>query len=435
MGKKLIFLLEVFFFFLWERKHNPSLHHCIILIKQSSYLSLSLFRFLLSASLSYHIFVSLASVIFYYFYLRHNIDALWCKSAVMTSLGRSQEQIKASTWGRIKVTWKPMYTSRCVKFGNPYVSAERCKTCTSCTHLGMSKRNAYNVWVYLKEGGGRWERVSFTLEEQNVKARLLPRKFLVGHEVSWEGLDPDIRRALRPPPDSPVPRRPQPLTTTSVFHEQQESANSLEESSLLETPENYSLLRRCADGLGVRMTFGLNTVDQNEAFGAPTQVTEQLDSFDDPEESGLQETAAASGLFKKCAQGLRVAVAVASSAVRAHTTQTPPSPAAAASEQAAGGSNQKLNPAADTLWSQCAKVLTVGTPFGLTAVFLLASVLALAYVLSKVHSLATYALHSLCFYERDQMDRGMDMMDQLDRIGRMWQKKKKKFISLLKKQS
>lgn len=288
----------------------------------------------------------------------------------------------------------------------------------------MSRRNAYNVWVYLKEGGGRWERVSFTLEEQNVKARLLPRTFLVGHEVSWEGLDPDIRRALLPPPDSPVLRRPQPLASTSIFREQQEPAKTPEESSLLETTENYSLLRRCAEGLGVGMTFGLSTIDQDETLVAPTQATEEQDSFNDLEESSLQETEATNSLFKKCARGLRVGVALASSAVRARTTQTPTVPAVTVPEQthsteAAGGSNPKLNPPADTLWSQCAKVLTVGTPFGLTAVFLLASVLALAYVLSKVHSLATYALHSLCFYERDQMDRGMDMMDNLDRMGRM----------------
>lgn len=291
----------------------------------------------------------------------------------------------------------------------------------------MSQRNAYNVWVYLKEGGGRWERVSFNLEEQNVKARLLPRKFLVGHDVSWEGLDPDIRRALLPPPDPPpVLRRPQPLTTTPIFREQQEPAKEPENSSLPETSEAYSLLRRCAESLGVGMTFGFSTVSavstvDQETLEAPTQATEQQD---EPEESGLSETAASGSLFKKCAQGVRVGVALASSAVRARTAQTPTIPAAAVPEQtdpteAAGGSSPKLSPAADSLWSQCAKVLTVGTPFGLTAVFLLASVLTLAYVLSKVHSLATYALHTICFYERDQMDRGMDKMDKLNIMGRM----------------
>lgn len=263
--------------------------------------------------------------------------------------------------------------------------------------------------------------MSFTLDEQNVKARLLPRKFLVGHEVSWEGLDPDIRRALLPPPDPPVLRRPQPLATTSIFREQQGPAKEPGESSLSETPENYSLLRRCAEGLGVGMTFGLSTVDQDETLETATQATAQEDSTNDPEESSFQETSASSSLFKKCAQGLRVGVALASSSVRAHTPQTPTIPAAAVPEQtdsteAAGGSGPKLNPAADTLWSQCAKVLTVGTPFGLTAVLLLASVLALAYVLSKVHSLATYALHTLCFYEKDQMDRGMDKLDSMGRM-------------------
>lgn len=265
--------------------------------------------------------------------------------------------------------------------------------------------------------------MSFTLEEQNVKARLLPRKFLVGHEVSWEGLDPDIRRALLPPPDPlPVLRRPQPLTTTPILQEQQEPAKEPEESNLLETPDTYSLLRRCAEGLGVGMAFGLSAVDQDEPLEATTQATEQHDPINDPEEGSLQETAASSSLFKKCAQGLRVGVALASSAVRARTTPTIPAatvPEQTDSTEAAGGSSPKLNPAADTLWSQCAKVLTVGTPFGLTAVFLLASVLALAYVLSKVHSLATYALHTLCFYEREQMDRGMDKMDKLDITGRM----------------
>lgn len=289
----------------------------------------------------------------------------------------------------------------------------------------MSQRNAYNVWVYLKEGGGRWERLSFTLEEQKVKARLLPRKFLVGREVSWEGLDPDIQRALLPPPDPPVVRRPQPLTTTAVIREQQDSAKDPEESSLPETAENYGFLRRCAEGLGVGTTFGFNTVDEAETLGAPAQATEQEDSTNDPGESSLQEAPARSSLFRRCAQGLRVGVTLASSAVRARMTPTPTTiPAAAVAEQtdstdAAGRSNSKLNPAADTLWSQCAKVLTVGTPFGLTAVCLLASVLALAYVLSKVHSLATYALHTLCYYERDQMDKGMDKMDKLDRMGRM----------------
>lgn len=289
----------------------------------------------------------------------------------------------------------------------------------------MSQRNAYNVWVYLKEGGGRWERLSFTLEEQKVKARLLPRKFLVGREVSWEGLDPDIQRALLPPPDPPVVRRPQPLTTTAVIREQQDSAKDPEESSLPETAENYGFLRRCAEGLGVGTTFGFNTVDEAETLAAPAQATEQEDLTNDPGESSLQEAPARSSLFRRCAQGLRVGVTLAASAVRARTTPTPTTiPAAAVAEQtdstdAAGRSNSKLNPAADTLWSQCAKVLTVGTPFGLTAVCLLASVLALAYVLSKVHSLATYALHTLCYYERDQMDKGMDKMDKLDRMGRM----------------
>lgn len=289
----------------------------------------------------------------------------------------------------------------------------------------MSQRNAYNVWVYLKEGGGRWERLSFTLEEQKVKARLLPRKFLVGREVSWEGLDPDIQRALLPPPDPPVVRRPQPLTTTAVIREQQDSAKDPEESSLPETAENYGFLRRCAEGLGVGTTFGFNTVDEAETLAAPAQATEQEDLTNDPGESSLQEAPARSSLFRRCAQGLRVGVTLAASAVRARTTPTPTTiPAAAVAEQtdstdAAGRSNSKLNPAADTLWSQCAKVLTVGTPFGLTAVCLLASVLALAYVLSKVHSLATYALHTLCYYERDQMDKGMDKMDKLDRMDRM----------------
>lgn len=294
----------------------------------------------------------------------------------------------------------------------------------------MSRRNAYNVWVYLKEGGGRWERCSFTLEEQNVKARLLPRKFLVGREVSKEGMDPDIQRALLPPPDPPVVRRPQPLATTVIIREQQDSAKDSaedsakdpEESSLPETAENFSFLRRCAEGLGVGTTFGFNNVDEAETLGAPTEPMEQEDSTNDPGESSLQEAPARSSLFRRCAQGLRVGVTLASSAVRARTAPTPTTiPAAAVAEQtdstdAAGQSNSKLNPAADTLWSQCAKVLTVGTPFGLTTVCLLASVLALAYVLSKVHSLATYALHTLCYYERDQMDKGMD---KLDRMGRM----------------
>lgn len=254
--------------------------------------------------------------------------------------------------------------------------------------------------------------MSFTLEEQNVKARLLPRKFLFGREVSWEGLDPDIQRALSPPPDPPVLRRPQPLTTTAIIREQQDLAMNPEESSLPETAENYSFLRRCAEGLGVGTTFGFNTVDQAEMLGAPTQATEQEDTTDEPGESHLQEAPSRCSLFRRCAQGLRVGVTLASSAVRARTTPTPSTQAAAVADQtvsteAEGRSNPKLNPAADTLWSQGAKVLAAGTPFGLTAVGLLASVLALAYVLSKVHSLATYALHSLCSYEKDQIDKGI----------------------------
>lgn len=313
-----------------------------------------------------------------------------------------------------------MYTSRCVKFGNSYVSAGRCKTCTFCTHLGMSQRNAYSVWVYLKEGGGRWERLSFNLEEQNVKARLLPRKFLVGHEVSWEGLDPEIRRALLPPPDPPVIRRIQTPTTTAKFREQREPGKEPEESSLPETSENYSLLRRCAEGLGVSLTFGFSGVDQDETVEDSTQATEQQDWPNDQEESCIQETAASCNLFKKCAQGLRVGMAMASSAVRVPPTQTTISaatvPEQTDSAEATGRGSPKLNPAAESPRSQCAKVLTAGTPFGLTAVFLLASVLSLAYVLSKVHNLATYALHTLCFYDRDQVDRGMDTTDKLGRM-------------------
>lgn len=263
--------------------------------------------------------------------------------------------------------------------------------------------------------------MSFTLEEQNVKARLLPRKFLVGREVSWEGLDPDIQRALLPPPDPPVVRRPQPLTTTAIIREQQDSAKDPEESCLPETAENYSLLRRCSEGLGVGKSFDFNNVDEAETLEAPTQATGQQDTTNEPEESSLEEVPARSSLFRRCAQGLRVGVTLASSAVRARVTPTPTTPAAAVAEQtdsteAAGRSNPKLNPAADTLWSQCAKVLTVGTPFGLTAVGLLASVLALAYVLSKVHSLATYALHTLCSSERDHIDKGMDKLDRMSRM-------------------
>lgn len=99
-------------------------------------------------------------------------------------------------------------------------------------------------------------------------------------------------------------------------------------------------------------------------------------------------------------------MALASSTVRARPTQTPTIPAATVPEQtdsteATERGSPGLNPAVETLWSQWAKVLTAGTSFGLTTVFLLASVLSLAYLVGKVHSLATNALHTLRFYEKD----------------------------------
>lgn len=230
------------------------------------------------------------------------------------------------------------------------------KTCT-CTQLSMSRRNLYNVWVYITEGEGRWEELVLNLEEQNVTARRVPRKFLVGREVSWEGLDPDIRKALSPETESPA----EPATISATVEEQQDSTQGPEESSLQLNPVKDSFWEQCAKVLRVGLISGFFTVGMRLTETATISAKEIRDSSKDPGEGSLQ-----------------------------------------------------INPEKDSFWRHCAKVLRGGLTFCFTPVGMLAFVVMLAFALSKYSTLASYIYKYLSFGFSN-----MDQMDFMDEMGEM----------------
>lgn len=194
-------------------------------------------------------------------------------------------------------------------------------------------------------------------------ARLVPRKFLVGREVSWDGLDPDIRKALSPETESPA----EPATISATVEEQQDSTPDPEEGSLELNPVKDSFWEQCAKVLRGGLISGFFTVGMGLAETATISAKELQDSTKDPGEGSLQK-----------------------------------------------------NPEKDSFWRQCVKILRGGLTFGFTPVGVLAFVGMLAFVVMLAFALSKYSTLAPYVYKYLSFDfSNMDQMDFMDEMGEM----------------